>query len=162
MLSCQMIICCVFWCFCPFCWSTSTSGSRPVVSCAESVRDPYTCREGFKLTSTSTIPQEKPSYSFDIDMILRTISSAHQALLQQVCFDQWHLQKCHRCLCAIEIISSPPDLEVFGKFVFELVSPLAVHFIYEFYNNVFVVFLQKHLRLLSECDRTFGACRTRS
>ena len=29
--------------------------------------------------------------------------------------------------------------------------------VYEFYNNVFDVFLQKHLRLLSECARTFGA-----
>ena len=55
-------------------------------------------------------------------MILKTISNAHYALLQRVCFDQWHLQKCYGRLRAVEIISSPPDQETFRRFVFELVS----------------------------------------
>ena len=55
-------------------------------------------------------------------MILKTISNAHYALLQCICFDQWHLQKCYGRLCSVEIISSPLDQETFRRFVFELVS----------------------------------------
>ena len=57
-------------------------------------------------------------------MIVKALSNQDFALLQRVCFDQWHVQKCHARLHAIDISSHPPDAEIFKKFVSELVSPL--------------------------------------
>jgi hypothetical protein len=55
-------------------------------------------------------------------MIVKAISNQDFALIQSICFDQWHIQKCHGQLRAIEIISHAPDPELFQKFVSELVS----------------------------------------
>jgi hypothetical protein len=62
-------------------------------------------------------------------MILKNISNTHYALLQRVCYDQWHLQKCHGRLRAVEIISTPPDPETFQRLVFELVRFVRCRFV---------------------------------
>ena len=82
----------------------------------------------FYLTPLSTrlfLPGNLPS----ISMILKNISNSDYALLQRVCHDQWHLQKCYGRLRALEVISSPPDRETFGKLVFELVSGMSKFFV---------------------------------
>jgi hypothetical protein len=59
-------------------------------------------------------------------MIVKAISNQDIALLQRICFDQWHIQKCHAHFHAIEILSHPPDVEVFQKVVSELVRILRI------------------------------------
>ena len=54
-------------------------------------------------------------------MIVKAITNTHCALIQQICYDQWHLQKCYGRLRALEVISHPPDPDVFQKFVSDLV-----------------------------------------
>ena len=87
-------------------------------------------------------------------MIVKAISDAHYALVQRVCFDQWYLQKCHGRLRAVEIISTPPDVDAFKRFVFELVHNFSFETSSSFLN--FTDF-QRHLRQLSSFARTFGA-----
>ena len=53
-------------------------------------------------------------------MILKKISNFHYALLQWVCHDQLHMQKCYWHLHALEVISTPPDRDTFSKLIFEL------------------------------------------
>jgi hypothetical protein len=54
-------------------------------------------------------------------MIVKALSTADFALIQRVLFDQWQLQKCHNRLRAIEVISHPPDIDIFRSFTLELV-----------------------------------------
>jgi hypothetical protein len=54
-------------------------------------------------------------------MIVKALSNADCALIQRICFDQWHIQKCHNRLRALEVVGNPPDPEVFRIFAHELV-----------------------------------------
>jgi hypothetical protein len=55
-------------------------------------------------------------------MIVKAISNQDFALIQRICFDQWHMRKCHARLRALEIISRPANVGLFGEFVIEIVS----------------------------------------
>ena len=63
----------------------------------------------FKITATSK-------------MIVKAISNADCALIGRICFDQWHIQKCHNRLRALEVLSQAPDEAVFRRFTTEMVS----------------------------------------
>ena len=67
-------------------------------------------------------------------MIVKALSNQDFALIQQLCFDQWHLQKCHARLRALEVISHPPDLEMFQKLVDDLVSHFTSCSVFVFLN----------------------------
>ena len=56
-------------------------------------------------------------------MFIKALSNQDFCLIQSVCADQWQVQKCYGRLRAIEVLSHPSDLELFEKFVRELVSP---------------------------------------
>lgn len=82
---------------------------------------PHTWGGPLKLTSPSTILS---SFHSITSMIVKTISPEDHLLLQRLCHNQWHFQTCYSRYRALEVISAPPDTEVYKKFVYELVSCL--------------------------------------
>ena len=87
-------------------------------------------------------------------MQVKAISNQDFGLIQRVCFDQWYLQKCHARLRALEVISHPPDIDIFQKLVGELVcfDVSTCHGLLNTFN-----FFQKHLHQLAACARSFDA-----
>jgi hypothetical protein len=102
---------------------------------------PYTSRGLYKLTPSST-------YCFILlsspPMQVIALSNQDFVLLQTLCYDQWHLQKCYARLRALEIISVPADVEIYKKLGSELVSSCVLRIFWVSDSDDFFFFLSRN------------------